>query len=181
MSSGSGHEERIQKGTEDLAESLQGEGMDQIWTLIGTFLQHGKLPAEAFGFTSEKLEAIYGQAYRLYNTGKFKEAADLFRLLAMANPAEAKYQMGLAACFHMKKEFKNAIQTYTLATALDGTSPLPYFHLSDCFMQINDKASAYLSLEMAVKRAGEKAEFQVLKERALLTMQSLKKELAAMK
>ena len=126
------------------------------------------------------VEGIYGQAYRLYNTGKYKEAAQIFRLLIMINSTEPKYAMGLAACFHLMKDYKSATNTYSLIGIIDPQNPIPFYHSSDCFMQMGDQASALVMLEMAIKRAGEKPEFRTLKDRAILTAESLKKELAKM-
>ena len=42
----------------------------------------------------------------------------------MLNAMEPKYILGLAACFHMLKEYFNAIQTYTMCSALDLQNPI---------------------------------------------------------
>ena len=98
----------------------------------------------------------------------------------MINATETKYAMGLAACFHMLKDYKTAADTYSIVGVIDPESPISFYHASDCFMQMGDSVSALVALEMAVKRAGEKPEFRTLKDRANLTLESLKKDIAAM-
>ena len=94
----------------------------------------------------------------------------------MINSTDPKYAMGLAACFHMMKDYKAALDAYTIVSVIDAQSPVSFYHSSDCFMQIGDPASALIALEMAIKRAGDKPEFKTLKDRAALTAESLKKE-----
>src|ERR1700733_3616408 len=77
-------------------------------------LAQNMIPKRIMGLSDAMVEGIYGQAYRLYNTGKYKDASQLFRLLIMLNSTEGKYAMGLGACFHMLKEYKNAISTYSI-------------------------------------------------------------------
>lgn len=128
--------------------------------------------------SDETTEAIYGQGYLLYNTGRYNDASQIFKLLLTMNTTEAKYTMGLAACFHMLKEYQSAASTYMLVSSIDPLTPIPYFHASDCYIQIGDKASAALMLEMALKRSGDKKEFATLKQRAEITLAGLKKELS---
>ena len=95
----------------------------------------------------------------------------------MINPTEAKYTLGMAACFHMQKEYKTAADMYMLCSVIDSASPIPPFHASDCYLQMKDLVSALFSLELAAQKAGQKPEYKVLKDRALLTIAALKKEL----
>ncbi len=95
----------------------------------------------------------------------------------MIDPVDPKYVLGLAACFHMLKEYKNAIQTYTMCLLLDPQNPIPHYHCSDCFIQMKDFPSAMVSLELTIKNAGERPEFSKMKERAMLSLESLKKQM----
>jgi len=144
--------------------------------IIDKIANKGMLPKDAIGLDSEVVEGIYAQAYRLYNTGKYADATYLFRLLVMLNATENKYILGLAASLHMLKDYKSAIEAYTLCSIMDPENPLPQYHCSDCFIQMKDYLSAMLCLEMTIKRAGDKAEFAQIKERAALNLESLKKQ-----
>lgn len=139
----------------------------------------GKTTKDALGLTDAMVEGIYGQAYRLYNTGKYRDACQIFRLLLMINATEVKYAMGFAACFHMLKEYDAAVGAYNMVTVIDPNNPIPFYHISDCYIKLGDPLSAKVALDMAVKRAGEKPEFRTIKDRALMTIEGLKKELAA--
>lgn len=144
--------------------------------LTNKMFKQGIPPKDAMGINNQVLEGIYAQAYRLYNTGKYSDATHLFRLLIMLNPTEFRYMLGLAACFHMLKEYKNAIQAYTMCAVLDPQSPIPHYHSADCFLQMKDPLSSMLCLELAIKRAGDKPEYAKVKERAVMSMESIKKQ-----
>lgn len=150
---------------------------DQALGEIGNkMLRQGVVPKDALGVSNNYLENIYAQGYRLYNTGKYVEATHLFRILIMLNAMEPKYMLGLAACFHMLKEYFNAIQTYTMCSVLEPQNPIPYYHSSDCFIQMKDNLSAMICLELAIDHSGNKPEYAKIKERAQLSLESLKQQ-----
>lgn len=173
-----GEQQQIKKAAEKIGGDIKEGEAQTMKAAIEKATQKGTSPKDALGLTDAMVEGIYGQAYRLYNTGKYKEASQIFRLLLMLNATEPKYAMGLAACFHMLKEYKSAIDTYSIVAVIDPQSPIPFYHTSDCFIQIGDPVSAIIALEVAVKRAGDKPEFHTLKDRALLTIEGLKKDIS---
>jgi len=173
-----GEQKQVSKATEDVANKLKEEASKGYEEAAANIVKKGILPQDALGMDDQMLEGIYGQAYRLYNTGKYGEAGQIFRLLIMVNSMEPKYSMGLAACFHMLKEFKNAIDTYTLCSIIDPDNPVPQYHISDCYIQMSDQVSAIVALKMAIKRAGKNPDFTTLVDRAKMTVESLKKELS---
>ena len=148
-----------------------------IGELANKMMVQGTTPKDAMGVSHSYLENVYAQAYRLYNTGKYVEAIHLFRILIMLNAMEPKYMLGLAACFHMIKEYFNAIQTYTMCIALDPQNPIPHYHTSDCFIQMKDYLSAMICLELAIDAAGDKPEYAKMKERAQMSLESLKQQI----
>lgn len=170
---------QIKKATEEVGAGISDKTA-QTKSLMSKVVQKATKPQDIAGLTDAMVEGIYGQAYRLYNTGKYREASQLFRLLVMLNATEPKFAMGFAACFHMLKEYKAASSAYTLVALIDPENPIPFYHVSDCFVQMKDPPSAIIALEMAVKRAGDKPAYKVLKDRCLMTIASLKKELDKM-
>ena len=171
-----GEQQQVGKVAKDLGKHLKETVGEEKLKESGKKFRR-LMPKEFMGLSDSMVEGIYGQAYRLYNTGKYREAGQLFRLLIMINGTEAKYAMGLAACLHMLKDYKAASEAYMLCTAIDANNPIPHYHASDCYMQMKDKISALISLELAIRQCGEKPEFKMLKDRALMTIQSLKNDL----
>lgn len=174
-----GEEQEVNKAAKEVGAGINDQVSKYSDKILDSIIKKGASPKEALGFTNQKMDAIYGQAYRLYNTGKYKEALELFRVLVILDPTESKYTLGVAACLHMMKEYMAAAKIYLFAGMLDPQNPVPHFHASDCYIQMRDKPSALICLEMAVKIAGNKPEYQVLKDRASMTIEGLKKDLLA--
>jgi len=168
--------EQVKKAAEQLGKNVaatHGKGAEKLTrdAIVKGMVQQGLL-----GMSDAMVEGLYSQAYRLYNTGKYKDASQLFRTLTMINSMEPKYSMGLAACFHMMKEYDNAVSMYALCGIIDPENPIPHYHASDCYIQMKDPISAIIALEMAIKRAGKKPEYQALKDRAAMSINSLKND-----
>lgn len=161
-------------------EQLDGVN-HSVEEIASKMMKQGLTGKDAAEMSPKMLENIYSQAYRLYNTGKYVEASHLFRILILMNGMEPKYMLGFAACFHMLKDYQNAVQFYTLCSAIDPVSPLPHYHASDCFIQMKDYISAMIALEMTLERAKDQKKFAELKERSLLSLESLKKQLMSSK
>lgn len=169
--------ENIKDSVKNPFEKL--ENKENFAKILGAGYKDVAAVQKATGFSKETSEGIYNQGYLLYNTGRFKEAADIFHLLTTMNPAEPKYLMGLAACHHMRKDYSKGASLYNLVSLLDPQNPIPFFHASDCYFQIGDKVGAATMLEMAIKRAGSLPQYAMLKQRCEITLSGLKKELTA--
>lgn len=172
-------EQQVKKAAESVGAGVAENKIEGVKSAINRAARKGVTPKEALGLTDAMVEGIYGQAYRLYNTGKYKEAIKIFRLLLTISATEPKYAMGLAACFHMAKDYRSAVDSYSIASIIDPQSPIPLYHASDCYIKMGDPASAIVMLETAKKRAGDRPEFKTLKDRANMTLESLNKEIAS--
>jgi type III secretion system low calcium response chaperone LcrH/SycD len=135
------------------------------------------MPKTALKISDETMEAIYSQAYALYNQGKYKEASYVFRFLMLLDLSTSKYVLGIAACLHRMKDFANAANLYFLAAALDPENPIPHYHATDCYIQLGFPALAIIALQMAINTCGDKPQYQVLKERAKLLQSGLKQQI----
>jgi len=150
------------------------EAIDQLTTDL---YDKKMLPKDAMGLSDEMIEGMYSFGYRLYNTGKYEQAVQLFRLLVMFDPSQPKYSMGLGACFHMMKDYENATTTYVLCSIIDGENPLPHYHASDCYVHLNQPENAIIALDISIDRCGERPEYRLIKERAQLSRDALKEQL----
>jgi len=172
---GSHEEKEDMKNAFSEPTGKQAEQLKEAISEIGDeIFNKGFSPQQAMGMSSSQTEHIYAQAYRLYNIGKYGEASHLFRILVMINAMETKYMLGLAACHHMMKEYVNAIESYTMCSALDPDNPIPHYHSSDCYLQMKEYLSAMLCLELAIENCGSRQEYSKIKERAQLSLESLK-------
>jgi type III secretion system low calcium response chaperone LcrH/SycD len=154
-----------------------GSAKDTIAALLSEAANKGVMPKHALKLGDDTMEAIYGQAYNLYNQGRYKEASYIFRLLMLLDYMTPKYILGLAACLHRMKDYKNAANIYLLCGTIDVTNPLPHYHAADCYMQLEVPSLALFSLGLAITTAGDQPQFAALKERASLMKEALQKKI----
>jgi type III secretion system low calcium response chaperone LcrH/SycD len=143
-----------------------------IDALIGNFSK-GMMPKDAFGVSPKTIEALYADAYQLYNIGKYEEAKRIFSTLLIADPIDARFPFGMAASCHMMKDYELAASLYFKTSMFDPDNPIPYYHASDCHLHADDPVSALASLRLTVKRCGDKPEYQMIKGRAQMTIDNL--------
>jgi len=141
-------------------------------------LKKGIMPKQALQISDDTMEAIYTQAYTLYNQTKYRDASYIFRLLMLLDFTTPKYVLGLAACAHRLQDYTNAANLYFLSAALEPQNPMPHFHATDCYMQLGANEIAAYSLQLAIETAGEQPQYQAIKQRAELMKEALDKQLA---
>lgn len=159
---GNAHSEEVKKAVEKLALDIYEKGM---------------LPKDAMGLSDDMIEGLYTFGHRLYTTGKYDQAAQLFRLLIMLDSTQARFMMGLAACLHMKKDFESAATAYLLCGILDPRNPLPHYHAADCYMEMNQPGLAIQSLECSIACAGNRPEFAAIKDRSQVMINGLREKI----
>jgi len=155
-----------------------GKNEEELFKKIMPYVTNkGIMPKVALKISDETMEAIYSQAYNLYNQGKYKESSYIFRFLMLLDMTTPKYILGLAACLHRLNDWINASNLYFLCSALDPQNPLPHFHATDCYLQLNQIYLALIAIQMAINTAGNQPQYNVLKERSQLLKASLIKKL----
>lgn len=106
-------------------------------------------PKEAMGLTPEVMEVFYQQGYLFFQSGKFKEALQMFDFLRLLDVKDKRYTFAIAACYQYMKEYLNAAANYILYKTVDPFNPIPSFHLYDCFMGAHYPETALYYLEEA--------------------------------
>lgn len=157
-----------------LTPNLSEKDKEKQEELLHEVFDNGKLLKDALNVSDQTIEYLYSQAYQLYKMGKFKESSRYFHMLYLLNGLDPRFSMGIAACHHMQKEYRRAVEWYLVCAALDETSPLPYYHISDCFLKMNEKISALISLKMLQGRIdNDDPRYTQIKERALRMIDTL--------
>ncbi len=118
-------------------------------------------------------EEIYTHAYYLFQSGNFLHARHLFGILTVFFPQETRYILGVAGCLHLEKEFQMAAEIYEIAAKTDLSDPLPYYHQTDCEINLGHWDNAKKCLIEVIKRGEDKAEFGEIVEKAKLTLAKL--------
>lgn len=139
-------------------------------------ISKGMNPKDAMGIGDAQFERIYAKGYQLFNIGKFDEAEPIFGALIVSNPLEPKYVFAYAASAHMQKKYEKAAEYYMKLSLLTPDDPVPYYHASDCYIQLKDDLSALAALKLTINKAKDKKEYSIIKDRATLTYENLLKE-----
>lgn len=170
--------EQMYELLQEINKGVKPEVAKGMETFFEAFFKQGLMPKDALGLTDAQIEGLYGQAYRLYNTGRYTDAKSIFRMLVTLNPLEGKYHMGTAACLHMEKKYESAIGMYMLTSTMDATNPIPMYHTADCYINLNELEAAVYALELCVAGCGDSEEYAIIKDRSVMMIKSLKKQLA---
>lgn len=147
----------------------------ELEKLVLDFQRANVKPKDLYGFTDKEMEAIYTAAYNFFKSGKYENAKDLFTSLTLFNYEEQKYWMGLAATFHMLKNYDKAIEAYAFATFLNPMDPKPAFHACDCLIKKGDKANAIKALEAAITICDISKSNNDIKKQAQALLEGVKK------
>ena len=167
----------IQKNVSKVSDKLNKEEQEKLQNVLRKVVLEGMVPKDAMQLDDRVMNLCYSYAYNLFNTGKFEEANQTFRILQALDPRSPRYMMGLAACYHKQNEFEKAAEVYFATSLIDLTSPIPFYHMADCYMQMDDPYDAYIALTAATKRCGKDPIYAKLKAKCYAMMTGLRKTL----
>lgn len=142
------------------------EDKELVKQALTQVIENGKTIMEAVGFSKDQVELIYEYGYDLYKNSKFLESNQTFQFLSMLNPNDYRFVFGSGASFHKMNNFDKAIPYYWAAIKLDPANPMPWFHLSDCYLQKEDPILAEAMLQKTIDVAGINPHYVQIKEQA---------------
>lgn len=128
---------------------------------------------EAIGLNEEVAKKLYHKAYQLYQAGKYAEASQLFATLMMFDSRQLAFLFGLAGCYFMLHNYDLAAHLYMQCGALEPFNPIPFYYAATCYWKDQDRPSAIAALSIVVKKADNQPQYQEVKERAVLILESM--------
>ncbi len=158
--------EAVKKAVSKLGGDVSKEDRKKYAKILLDIVEQGKTPREAMGFPLEDIAAIYNFAYSYYSKGQYKEAIELYKMLATLDPTYPNFATSLGVCYHQQKDYEKAIAAYTLAITYSTRDPIPYYYLYDCYMHINEKLVAGMMIAYAIHEAGDQEKYKKIKERS---------------
>ncbi len=161
--------ETVMKIAEDDSPRVK-KGVDKF---LENVFEHGMLPKDALGIKEQDTEALYAQAYQMYNMGKYQDARAAFASLVTIDQLEPRFLFGHAACSHMLGEYQSAADVYMHQAIISPDDPVPYYHAADCYLKLGDTFSATVALKMVVERAGKEPKYATIKERSQMTVKNI--------
>lgn len=160
--------------TNTLLDDLEHGDPKQLLDRIQRVLSGETTLQREIGLTEAELEAMYGVAFTIYQSGKHREALRVFSLLASMNPFDFRFIFGTASCYQMLDEFMLAALLHQLAGSLEPQNPSPMIHTAECLTALKDRVGAQVALEEAVKRADSNILYEPLKLRAEVMLANMK-------
>lgn len=160
--------------------SLTDKELDAQKQVMKKIFIEGKAPAEAMGIDAKATEMIYNEAGRLYNAGRYQDALGFFRVLDFLVPNVPKFLFGTAACYQMLKKNSEAAGWYLKCSFVDKLSPIPYYHMADCFLKLKNYGAALAALRMVLQKAKGDSKFDKICGKCKLMMEDAKKRLNEM-
>ncbi|MDB5839908.1 MAG: putative regulatory protein [Herminiimonas sp.] len=117
-------------------------------------------------FNDQECEMIYGQGCNFFRQNAYEKAADVFSLLALYRPLEARYVTAHAMCQKLLRRFDIAVQLFATVMILEPGNPKPVMHAAECFFAMGQEETAISVLKSVLVIAGEGSEHAEMRERA---------------
>lgn len=174
-------EELIEQTIKKMQTKHPEQDVDLHREMLRKIFIEGIPAGEAMKLSKEFLEFVYAHAGNMFNAGKYEDAAQIYRFLRIYSPSDNRFAMALAACLHRQKKYKEAVDMYMLTYLLDKESFVPLYHMSDCFIQMNQPGAASIILQNVLKLIEGRDDLKIIRERVLLTVESLKPQFSPSK
>lgn len=149
---------------------VEKDPLEELKARIGLHLKAiGAYEPNPEGNNELVLNELYSRGYFFYESGKYAEATDFFKVLTQMDAENPIYWTGLGACQQMQKKYQEALLAYSTALILDSTDPVTFFHAANCCFALNYVSEGLKAIETAENIARERPEHQgMLPQLALL-------------
>ncbi len=96
--------------------------------------------------------SLYQTAYFYYENGFYTKAEKLFSDLLEQFPWNLNYWHALASAQQADRNYKSALQSWSILSVMDKISPHPHFHAAECLLALAKPKEALVALANAKKR-----------------------------
>lgn len=111
-------------------------------------IQNGASIGSLIGFDKKRLELLYAIAYSLYNSGKFDDAAKVFRALCVYDGTQVRFWLGLGGSLQQLGKYESASEVYAMGSTMSGLKdPEPMFYAAQCFLKLKRRDDAINTLK----------------------------------
>lgn len=89
---------------------------------------------EMFGISKETYDGFYRIGSDYFNNKKDEEALGVFSLLTNLNPFVFEPWLGQGICWQKKKNHREALRSFAMASLVNSKHPAPYLHTVDIYL-----------------------------------------------
>ena len=94
-------------------------------------------------FSHEQIEVIYSVGHGLFMQGKFEKALNVFKLVMLYRPLDARNLEAYATTLKRLGRFEEAIPIYSAAMVYGELShPMPAMHIAECLVALGRAAES---------------------------------------
>ncbi|WP_252090989.1 SycD/LcrH family type III secretion system chaperone [Pseudomonas sp. MWU13-3659] len=138
--------------TQSLQDSAQAQSVvDQA---VEDFFNQGGTIGMLHGVEKPQLEALYALGYTHYQSGRFKEALNLFKGVALLDHFDARAYLGMGGAQQAQGDYQGALHSYSFGALMAMDDPRFPFHAAECHHRLGDRATARDAYQMAIELAG---------------------------
>lgn len=152
-------QELIQKTIDRSGKNIPEEAKEGLKDVFTKMYEQGMSPREAMGFGKDMIDFAYQYAYSSFQTGKYKDALNVFIWLRTLEPLTYNYVFGVATCYHRLEMYGKAIGQYALCAGIETDNPEPCLYMAQCFFALNTPEGAVPFLKEAIARAEGKSQY----------------------
>ncbi len=134
-------------------------------------LGSGGIMGDVSGLDARDYEAVYTLGHNYYAQGKYLEAMRIFAYLVLNNHMELRFVNAYASSLQMVGGYKDAVNYYGIAYAMDPRDSAPTFHACECLIAMGLKAEAKEGLGLIIARCTEPEQSEIReRSQALLAL-----------
>jgi tetratricopeptide (TPR) repeat protein len=134
-------------------EAVSSLGMDG--SRLFDRMEEGASLGEALALPTGVAALLYAHAYQWFSVGRVDRAEPLFHALCVLDGTVADHWVGQGICLRMRQQWAVAERALNTAAGLRPDWDVPYFHLMELYIRLQDWPRAKSALAAFEARAGD--------------------------
>ncbi len=102
-------------------------------------------------FTEEQIEIIYSIGHSLFSQGKYEEARNIFQILLIYRPLDAKYLFAYGLSCKNLGNFSDAIPAFVATIGIEPDNIKSACHLAECLVALGRKDECLSILDPVIE------------------------------
>ncbi len=128
-------------------------GDDKLSDMLLSCLNENVTLKDIHEIPEDMMNSLYAHAYQFYLKGKLDNAETFFRFLCMYDFYNTDYFMGLAAVYHLKKQYQKAADLYSVVFAMSSDDYRSVFHAGQCQLMMGENLKARRCFELVCDKS----------------------------
>jgi len=128
----------------------------------------GEIPVQdILHISDEALDKYYEVSCKILHDKRYKDAVCAFTFLCFLTPLYSSFWLGLGISEQLQEHYDEAADAYLKAIETSPDDPVPYANLAQCFLALNEKKAAELTIEKTLELCADHLNYTSIKEKVL--------------